>query len=389
MATYAFETITPEQALTIGALDTLTFAGGPASRVSVVYQSYDPLILTPEVPSILVTVGDRTVKFAVELTQLARAGRAVMADGSKLYIGDTSDEQVIAGAGHDGLYAGPGNDTVDAGAGDDVVQGNSGNDVLNGGAGSNTVYGGKGDDVINVSAFRESRGSFAHGNQGDDEIVGGEGNDTLYGGQGNDFIGGRDGDDLLFGDLGDDEIHAGGGDDTVFGGAGNDQIYSNGGDDLLLGGDGDDMLVMYMPGNALAHGDAGNDTIISAAADATVLYGGEGRDRFEFVSNARPGEGMADLIADWEADDSLSFAQVSIYTILPRQYSEFTAETYERALQTANEHIMFTGAQYVAAQVGDDVWVFADTNGDSSDGADVELMLVGRTLADISLLNFV
>lgn len=54
-----------------------------------------------------------------------------------------------------------------------------------------------------------------------------------------------------------------------------------------------------------------------------------------------------------------------------------------------NEHIISTGAQYVAAQVGDDVWVFADTNGDSSDGADVELLLVGRTLADISLLNFV
>jgi hypothetical protein len=33
--------------------------------------------------------------------------------------------------------------------------------------------------------------------------------------------------------------------------------------------------------------------------------------------------------------------------------------------------------------------VFADTNGDSSDGADVAVMLVGKTLADIGLENFV
>ena len=44
---YAFDTITPEQALAIKVGDTLTFNGGPARGVSVVYQSYDPLQLTP------------------------------------------------------------------------------------------------------------------------------------------------------------------------------------------------------------------------------------------------------------------------------------------------------------------------------------------------------
>ena len=64
------------------------------------------------------------------------------------------------------------------------------------------------------------------------------------------------------------------------------------------------------------------------------------------------------------------------------------ADSYAQALSIANEHISASGAIYVAAQVGGDVYVFADT-GDPQDGADVSILLTGRTLADIGLTNFV
>lgn len=396
MIEYAFETITPEQALAIKAGDTLTFNGVAGRTVSVVYQSYDPLAILPEVPRILVTAGGRTVSFSTNLTQLSAAGGLVMADGSKLYIGDTSDERVAGGAGDDGLYGGPGNDTLDGGAGNDLVQGNGGDDDLRSGDGADTVYGGAGNDVIHtavgVAGAAGDAGDFAHGNLGDDEIVGGGGRDTLLGGKGDDFIGGGDGGDLLSGDLGDDELFGGLGSDTLSGGDGADRLEAGFGQDLLNGGAGDDQLVSQGPEAATLSGDAGNDTIVSGGAGQDVISGGEGRDRFEFVAKTAPVLGVEATITDWESHDTLSFAEVSILGgspggILPRSYSEFVADSYAQALSIADEHISAAGAKYVVAQVGANLYVFADA-GDPEDGADIALLLVGRTLADIGLGNF-
>ncbi len=399
MPTYAFETITADQAANITAADTLTFASGPANRVSVVYQSYDPLILTPEVPSILVTIGERTVKFGTALTEVTRNGQAVFADGSKLLVGDASGERITGTANHDGIYGGPGADTVDGGLGDDLIQGNSGADDLSGGRGSNTLYGGQGADVLRVSTLEETRGGFAHGNKGDDDVIGGGGNDTLLGGQGDDFIGGHGGDDYISGDLGDDDLNGGGGADTLVGGDGNDIIGTGGGADRVIAGDGDDRVAIFYGGGAIVDAGAGADTIASVSVGKDVLYGGEGRDVFEFVSHTRPAAGQDDTILDWNgADDSLRFNQVSIYAlgsapsaaaILPREYSEFVAASYDEALRIANEHISGAGAQYVAAQVGQDVYVFVDSNGVPTDGADASVVLVGKSLADIGLTNFI
>lgn len=397
MLAYAFDTITAEQALNIRAGDTLTFNGGPARSVSVVYQSYDPLVLTPEVPKILVTFNGRTVAFATDIVQLSKIGALVMSDGSKLYIGDTSDERVTGSAGDDGLYGGPGSDIVDGGAGSDLLQGNSGNDDLRGGDGADTIYGGAGADTIltssSVSGVAGEPGDWAHGNLGDDDIVGGDGGDTLLGGQGNDFIGGGDGNDVLSGDLGDDELLGGMGWDTLIGGAGNDVLQGGFGLDVLNGGDGDDRLSAQGPEIAILLGDAGNDTLTAAGVDKEILEGGSGRDRFEIVAKATPGRIDAE-IRDWEAHDTLHFPEVTIFTgapsaaaILPQSYSEFVADTYEQAVAIANEHISAAGAKYVAAQVGSSVFVFADL-GDPADGADASVMLVGRTLADIGLGAF-
>jgi Ca2+-binding RTX toxin-like protein len=391
---YAFDTITAEQALNIRAGDTLTFNGGPARSVSVVYQSYDPLALTPEVPKILVTFNGRTVAFSTDLAPLSKVGALVMADGSKLYIGDTGDERVTGSAGDDGLFGGPGSDSLSGDDGQDLLQGNSGDDALVGGAGRDTIYGGQGNDTITTNradaALVDEQGDWAHGNLGDDEIIGGAGGDTLLGGQGNDFIGGADGNDFLSGDLGDDELHGGMGWDTLVGGAGNDILQGGFGLDMLSGGDGDDRLVAQGPEIAILLGEAGNDTLTAAGVDKAILLGGSGRDRFEIVAKTAPATRVDAEIQDFEAHDTLHFPEVSIFgqaAILPLSYSEFVADSYEQALAIANEHISAAGAKYVAAQVGQHVFVFADL-GDPADGADVSVLLVGRTLADIGLGNF-
>ncbi|MEW5684186.1 MAG: calcium-binding protein [Pseudomonadota bacterium] len=396
MAAYAFDTITADQALNIRAGDTLTFNGGPGRTVSVVYQSYDPLQLTPEVPRIFVTYEGRTIAFSTNLVQVSSGGGLVMADGSKLAIGDTADNRAVGGAGDDGLYGGPGADTLVGDDGRDLIQGNSGDDVLTGGLGADSVYGGQGDDTIytsrDVNGVDGEAGDWANGNLGDDDIVGGAGRDTLLGGQGNDFIGGRDGDDYISGDRGDDDLNGGMGADRLYGGEGNDFLQGGFGADLLSGGDGDDHLVTQGPDATTMNGGAGSDTIVSGGSGRDILSGGEGRDRFEFVAKTDPAAGIEAVISDWESGDTMSFAAVSILTtqssILPMSYSEFVVGSYEEALRTANQHISATGATYVSAQVGADVYVFADT-GDPADGADIAILLTGRTLADIGLVNFV
>ncbi|MET0272073.1 MAG: calcium-binding protein [Phenylobacterium sp.] len=385
MTTYAFETITAQQALNIQVGDYLTFAGGPASRVSV---SFSPAEL-PLPARIVITFEGRTVAFGTELSGLSQRGALEMADGSLLRIGGEASDHLFGGDRHDGLYGGKGNDSLSGGRGDDRLQGNQGNDELNGGAGSNTLHGGKGDDVIYASAYGETRGSWAHGNQGNDEVIGGAGADTLYGGQGNDFLGAKEGDDFLNGDLGDDDILTGDGDDIALGGAGNDTLNSSGGHDVLAGGDGNDMLVAYGQGSVLFQGGAGNDTIVSASHEQALIYGGEGRDQFEFIANrGGPIEGSDDVIADWSADDRFYFAEVSIYSILPEDYAEYVVANYDLAHAIAYSQIRFAGAQYVVTQVGEDLLVFADTDGNSENGADIAIKLIGRTLADISLQNF-
>lgn len=395
MPEYAFDRITADQALAITAGDTLTFNGGPARTVSVGYQSYDPLTLTPEVPRIFVTYEGRTLAFSTEVVQLTKAGGLVMSDGSRLYIGDAGDDRFTAGAGEDGLYGGPGHDSLDGASGRDLLQGNGGNDVLTGGEGADSLYGGQGDDLIyasrGVGGVDGEAGDWANGNLGDDELIGGAGADTLLGGQGDDFVGGGGGSDYLSGDLGDDELIGGLGNDTLAGGGGNDTLSSGFGADSLSGGDGDDQLVSQGPEPTILDGGAGHDTIVSGGVGKDIVFGGEGRDRFDFISKVDPSVDLEAEIRDWESSDTLHFDAVSILganAILPISYSEFVANSYEAAVLIAGEHISAAGATYAVAQVGSNVYVFADT-GDPHDGADIAILLTGRTLADISLSNFV
>jgi Ca2+-binding RTX toxin-like protein len=136
------------------------------------------------------------------------------------------------------------------------------------------IYGLGGDDFIDAGA-------------GNDVVLGGQGNDTILGGDGDDFLVDIYGQNQIFGDAGNDYIynvrdpydepsvilsiaHGGAGDDTIIGGAafgddGNDTLQGSDSLDVLDGGDGDDMIILA---NSLGQeldtvfGGAGTDTLV-------------------------------------------------------------------------------------------------------------------------------
>lgn len=378
MTTYAFETITPTQALAIQASDSLSFAAGPARGVGV---AYNIPIVGPA--TVTLTFEGRSVEFGLNLLEVSEQGRLTFPDDSRLMIGGTGNDGLLGWVHDDALFGGAGDDNLQGQGGDDVLQGNQGNDRLSTEHGADVVYGGQGDDVIRTGVgVAGEAGDFANGNMGNDTITGGAGNDVLLGGRDHDQINGGLGDDYLSGDLGNDELRGGQGADSLFGGAGDDILYSGGGKDLISGGDGADQIIVYGGGGATVDGDDGDDDILSASAAKDVLLGGAGADLFEFLSYQRPAEGQDDEIRDWGRSDKLAFEQMSVHAPTPADYAEVTAGDYSGALALANL-LIAQGKAYVAAQVGGDVVVFADTDGVTANGADIAVVLAGRTLDNI------
>src|SRR5690606_35113668 len=184
-----------------------------------------------------------------------------------------------------------------------------------------------------------------------------------------------DGNDSIIGGLGNDNINAGDGADTVQGGDGNDTVDAAGGNDSVQGGIGGDLI----------SGGAGNDTIDGGAGTDT-LSGGEGADRFVFASGDSGVTLPLDRITDWDSSDSLDFASLAAGS--SSNYLETSADTFEVAKQLADSAIGGGTVDYVAVQVGANVVVFADTAGNNGAAEDA-VVLVGKTLADISFTNFV
>jgi Ca2+-binding RTX toxin-like protein len=382
MAVYAFETITPAQALTIEAGDYLSFATGPATG-PVIAPVRDG---AGDLTSFEVSFAGRTLLFGPVLIDVSRRAAISFPDDSRLVIGDDARTSVVGGAHGDALYGLGGADLLRGEAGNDLLHGNAGDDTLISGSGYDTLYAGQGNDRIDASA---SDGAIANGNKGDDQIDGGGGADTLPGGQGNDLISAGDGADFISGDLGDDVVQAGAGDDRVFGGDGADSLSSADGSDLLNGGLGNDLLTVAGFGRASVNGGVGDDIIVSASPDQSLLSGGAGRDRFDIIGGGALTPEAIDVVEDWESADQLSFPGASIYADQSRHYAAFVAGSFAEALAGANQRIGDSAAVYVTAHVGGDVWVFADTDGNFSDGADAAVRLVGASLADVSLANFV
>ena len=92
-----------------------------------------------------------------------------------------------------------------------------------------------------------------------------------------------------------------------------------------------------------------------------------------------------DRIFDWESGDKLDFG-AGATAVEGSTYLELSASTYELALSLATGQIAAGTVDYVAVQVGSDVVVFAD-NGGTANTVEDAVVLVGRTLADISASN--
>jgi len=129
MPTFAFSTITAEEALALGAADTLTFDAGPASAVTVAYV----LGSGGAIDQVTLTLGGRSVTFSAAITTATTS----FPDGSVLAVGETGNESVaVSGATADGLHGGAGNDSRSGGDGDDLLIGGSGLDRFVVGGGS-------------------------------------------------------------------------------------------------------------------------------------------------------------------------------------------------------------------------------------------------------------
>jgi hypothetical protein len=239
-------------------------------------------------------------------------------------------------------------------------------------------------------------------------IEGGDGNDTLAGGNGADLLIGGRGDDMLIdgGGIGADTIEAGAGDDTVLDtGGGNDVINFGDGDDrgglmgaglatdsaILDGGDGNDEINGGAGRDVMRGGD-GQDTI-DGWGGGDFLTGGKGSDQFQiWQGESQFNNNALDFVLDWTGGtDTLFFGGADddgLGAGTRTNYAEITATDGLDAFQQVNALIAAGVIDYVAVQLNGNVVVFADV-GDDNGGADVAVLLSGRTLANITYTDIV
>lgn len=348
----------------------------------------------------------------------------------------------------DGGAAGSGSDFGQGNRGDDTVLGSApGSDTLLGGQGNDLINAtgfveatfGDGVTVLSPTGSRVGGDDFLNGNLGNDSIFGGLGNDRIFGEGGDDYLQDSGGlANLLDGGDGNDRIVVAnffGGVSTLFGGNGDDRIFIGGvglvdagsGDDavgfysdeaggyayVLLLGDGDDVCVGVGAttssrdhltidggaGNDLINAYDGSDSITGGAGEDTIdswegadtVAGGAGSDQFQYYGGETTTVlGQVDSIVDWSSEDRLYFEPLNGFAIgagTAANYAESNAADYSAALAFANTQIAGGAINYVAVQVGADVFVFADSLADNGN-ADSTVRLVGRSLADIAFGNF-
>ena len=122
------------------------------------------------------------------------------------------------------------------------------------------------------------------------------------------------------------------------------------------------------------------------------VAGGAGVDVFQFYGDeAFAVFAKLDRIVDWETQDKIGFDSdndVSLGAGTAANYVELTAGSYDAALAAAGAQMAGGTVNYVSVQVGGDVFFFADSLNNNG-AADSAVMLVGRTLNDISFANIV
>ena len=234
--------------------------------------------------------------------------------------GNTLNNVITGGAGHDTLRSGGGNDTIYGSAGNDTVYGEGGIDLVYGGEGTDKIFGGASNDRLS-------------GDAGDDWLLGEDNRDYLYGWTGNDLLdGGADNDQMVgcagndtyivnsIGDLVTEKANEGidtvqssvtctlaanvenltltgaaaingtgntvnntivgnGAANTLGGGSGNDTLSGGGGNDMLTGGQGADTYVIALGGGSDLISNADTDL----AADKLVFGAGIAEDQLWFA----------------------------------------------------------------------------------------------------------
>lgn len=452
MATYDFETITSQTATSLQPTDQVRIATGTAAQTALLYDSGNNISITVGTRTVVfgfVPAGglagkrflfpDGSATFAGDLldnnislvpTVGAPPGAGYggsgadtfTATGGSWYVqGNQGSDRITVAFGSNTVYGGQDHDTISfggaGGQGNNFTNGNKGDDTITGSAGIDTLLGGQGNDVMDGV-----RGSadFINGNLGNDTISGGgqlfgEGGDdvitvspyqasTVRGGDGNDRVVvriaiegnqhfspvvaafGEDGNDFLDSDnLAIETLSGGAGDDTIYsfgnesgdlldGGDGNDRMFARGASNTLLGGAGNDLM----------EGGEGAETFDGGAGFDT-LAGGFGADLFieddglgvQFVIST-----TLNRITHWENSDHIQLRG----KITAQQYVETQAENLFTA-QTVAETALQGGAEVVAIQIGADVVIYTDVSAGSS--IHNAIMLAGRSLADISVDNFV
>jgi len=154
-----------------------------------------------------------------------------------------------------------------------------------------------------------------------------------------------------------------------------------------------DLLVPGLYGRAFLSAGAGNDTLMGSS-QSDLLTGGEGRDLF-IIRPPRPGSELVppdtiafsatnapmDQILDWSANDTLSFGPTAgnggNFAVLAADLGTMAA--IKRA---ADAVIAGGGVDFVAAPVGFDLYVFADSKQDNG-AADSCVILKGYNVGGV------
>lgn len=216
------------------------------------------------------------------------------------------------------------------------------------------------------------------------DYLGGAGQDQVYGNGMANVIVGRDGNDILYGGGGDDKMYGGAGNDVMDGGNGHNILYGSAGNDRIYGGQ-DGSKLIGGSGNDTIMGGAGSDLIIGGT-DADVMTGNGGVDTFSFAAGHSAGlyNNDFDRIVDWHSDDRLNVGIIAT----SGNYRESTATGLADARADANALFAAGTVKLAAAQVGSDVFIFAETNSAHA-GYDLSFELNNTNLSSVGYATFV
>jgi Ca2+-binding RTX toxin-like protein len=300
--------------------------------------------------------------------------------------GDAHDNYLFGGAGNDSLFGRGGADVVDGGDGNDYVNiqdlsfgaGGRGDDSLMADWNGGTLDGGEGDDILGVDYFNHMGGG------GHNFIDGGAGIDTFAPFALGDFsidlnisgeqsISGQENWRDLYVTLNSIE--------NLKGSYGSDVLIGDAGANRLEGGDGF--------GFDTLSGGAGMDTLVGGAGK-DIMTGGDGKDTFVFAvgdSLFYSPDGTFDVITDFTAADQLKFSDAP----LAISYTEGGAASFASALATVNSMLTYPNSfhEYIAFQVGADVYVFSGHADPDGAGLENIIKLANVNLDAISYDNFV